>query len=374
MKRSVKKCISIIMCIFLVALSAWSKNTGRASAKSSDRKDVPSNGMYWSEPAMLASHVTTNNANVLELTKYLLGIGRYNLRAGLNRNLQFAMYLFEGLRLSDIKCRPDASSPYSSSHLDSELMDSVQFPEQTLRTGAGDIDEIGVLFMSMLASSGFSVGFVPLSDDFIVMFDLRLAESEIPVMFNDCDHVIVMKGRTLVPLSMSSLDKGFISSWYGALKKLNGSGYECFMIDDAWYDYPPHDGIFRYDANYSRRPNEESVVAAVESDMSEYIAVEFIPKINAAKKKLAANRNDVGLLNQLALIYSRVGMYADAIPVYEQAAAMGSVSAMNNLGNIAMLQKRFGDARIWYERVLNVEPDNRTALSGLEHASVRLEE
>ncbi len=67
-------------------------------------------------------------------------------------------------------------------------------------------------------------------------------------------------------------------------------------------------------------------------------------------------------------------MYADAIPVYEQAAAMGSVSAMNNLGNIAMLQKRFGDARIWYERVLNVEPDNRTALSGLEHASVRLEE
>lgn len=362
------------MCIFLVALSAWSKNTGRASAKSSDRKDVPSNGMYWSEPAMLASHVATDCSQVLEVSKYLLGIGRGELRPGLNRNLQFAMYLFEGLRLSGIKCRPDALSPYSSSHLNYDLMDPVQFPEQTLRTGEGDVDELGVLFMSMLASCGIPTGFVPLSEDFIVMVDLCLAESEIPAMFNGYERVIVMKDRTMIPLSMSCFGEGFIRSWYGALMELKDVGYECILLEDAWYDWPPHNEIYRYDGAYSRLPTIESIVDAVESDMAEYISAEFNPKIEAVKNQLAANGNDAGLLNQLARIYMRVGMYADAISVFEKTAADGSVSAMNNLGNIAMLQKRYGDAKLWYERVLGAEPDNQTALSGLKRVLVQLEE
>ena len=53
---------------------------------------------------------------------------------------------------------------------------------------------------------------------------------------------------------------------------------------------------------------------------------------------------------------------------------MGSVSAMNNLGNIATVQRRFEDAKLWYERALQLEPNNKTALKGLNRVLGQLEE
>ena len=67
-------------------------------------------------------------------------------------------------------------------------------------------------------------------------------------------------------------------------------------------------------------------------------------------------------------------VYSSAIPVYEKAAGMGSVAAMNNLGNIAVVQSRYADAKMWYERALAVEPNNSTALKGLNRALGQLEE
>ena len=53
---------------------------------------------------------------------------------------------------------------------------------------------------------------------------------------------------------------------------------------------------------------------------------------------------------------------------------MGSVAAMNNLGNIAVLQNRYVDAKDWYERALAIEPSNATALKGLNRVLGKLED
>ena len=53
------------------------------------------------------------------------------------------------------------------------------------------------------------------------------------------------------------------------------------------------------------------------------------------------------------------------LPVYQLSAKMGSVPAMNNLGNIAALQKKYEEALSWYKKALEIEPENRTAKSGL---------
>ena len=44
---------------------------------------------------------------------------------------------------------------------------------------------------------------------------------------------------------------------------------------------------------------------------------------------------------------------------------MGSVQAMNNLGNICSIQKRYQDAKRWYEKALELDPENKTAAKGL---------
>ncbi len=66
-------------------------------------------------------------------------------------------------------------------------------------------------------------------------------------------------------------------------------------------------------------------------------------------------------------------MYSSAIPVYQLAAKMGSIPAMNNLGNIASLQKNYQEALVWYKKVLELDPENATAKANLNRIESELE-
>ena len=114
--------------------------------------------------------------------------------------------------------------------------------------------------------------------------------------------------------------------------------------------------------------------AAVEIDMSRYITTEYGPQIAAIQYQIKEKGMSVELLNKLGLLYVRAGIYSSAIPVYEKAASMGSVAAMNNLGNICVVQLRYADAKLWYDRALTLEPTNSTALKGLNRVLGHLED
>lgn len=335
------------------------------------------NQMRWMDPSMLSAYISTNSQQVLQLAKNLVGVARNQLRSGLNRNLQFAMYLFEGIRLNGIECKPDNSTPYEIYHQDDSLLDYLQYPFQTLIYKSGDVDDIGLLFMAMLESANIEAGYIPLSDDFIVLIDLKTSESKVGSMMDGTDRVIILDDNVWLPISMSTLREGFINSWYHAVTRLiegaeNDEDETYYLLSESWQVYPP---VSFSSGNMSPDiPLESLLVSAVETDMARYITTEFGPQIAAVQYQIKENGASVELLNKLGLLYVRAGIYSSAIPVYERSAAMGSVSAMNNLGNIAILQRRYDDARMWYERALSVNPKNSAARSGLERALGQLEE
>ena len=335
------------------------------------------NQVRWDDPNVLAAYCSTTSDDVLDLSKYLVGIARNQLRSALNRNLQFAIYLYEGIRLAGVECKEDNSTPYAESHLDSEILDYIQYPYQTLLYKSGDVDDIGVLFMTMLESVGIEAGFIPLENDFIVLVDLSMAESGISNSFDGTDRVIIMDGNVMIPVSMSTLREGFVNSWYNAIEEIreaadNDEDVTYYALSDAWTYYPPVS--VSSGSSAGEKPLESNLISSAETDMSRYITTEFGPQIAAIQNQLAAKGISVDLLNKLGLLYVRAGMYSSAIPVYERSAAMGSVSAMNNLGNIAVIQRRFEEAKLWYERALSLEPKNSTALKGLNRVLGQLED
>ena len=66
-------------------------------------------------------------------------------------------------------------------------------------------------------------------------------------------------------------------------------------------------------------------------------------------------------------------MFQNAISVYEVSAKMGSVPAMNNLGNLYSLLKQYKKAKEWYEKVLSVDPSNEAARKNLTKITTELE-
>lgn len=334
------------------------------------------NQVRWTDPAVIASYISTSSQEVLEYSKYLVGIARSHLRSGLNRNMQFAMYVNEGMRLGGIRCVPDSDTPYNKTHLNSEVLDYLQYPYQTIAYKTGDKDDVGVLFMALLESVGIPSAFIPLEDDFIVCFNLGVNASRVGSLFDGYDRILVVDDEIWIPLSMSAINEGFINSWYKAVLKIqakteNEEDFDFVLISDAWQYYPP--AGFSSKENASSLPVESALTNAVENDIARYITAEFGPQIAAVQNRIKAEGASVTLYNQLGMLYVRAGMYSSAIPVYEQSAKMGSVPAMNNLGNIASLQKKYNDAKYWYEKALEVDPDNASAKKNLERIISELE-
>ena len=335
------------------------------------------NSMRWVDSSILSSYVSTNAPEILELSKFFVGVARNHFRTGLNKNMQFSMYVYEGIRSLGIVCEEKSDTPYNSTHLDFTLLDYIQYPYQTLSYRSGDKDDIGILFMSMLESVGIGAAYIPLEDDFIVAIELGDNEQALLNLFNNTDNLLVVNDKIWMPLSMSVIHKDFAESWKRGVQKVSealdsDADVDFIILSDAWQTYPPSG--FSSGETTSKIPSEKDLVKAGEDDLAIYITQEFGPQIAAVQERIKTEGASISLYNRLGLLYVRAGMYDNAVSVYEISAKMGSVPAMNNLGNILSLQKKYAKAKEWYEKVLVIDPQNETARKNLDRIETELEQ
>ncbi len=327
------------------------------------------NSVRWIDPSALAAYISPNSPEVLDYSKYIVGIARDRLRTGLNRNMQFAMYLFEGLKIGGVSYSNDDATPYIEFHKDPSLLDYVQYPFQTLSYKLGDYDDLGILYAACLESVGIKAAVIPLDNDFLVAFSLNISPADAEALFNDTGLLLTIGEEIWMPLSFSVLREGFVNAWYKGITNLTdavsaGQELHFILLQDAWRSYPPS-GITGSETPF-QKPLEETVVRAVETDLMRYITTEFGPKIKAIQDEIRAGGGTAALYNRLGTLYVRAGMYNEAKGEYLRAADMGSVSAMVNLGNIAVLQDDSAAAEQWYRKALAAQPDNRAAQTGLD--------
>lgn len=334
------------------------------------------NTMRWVDPSIIASFVSTKSQEVLELSRALVGTARSHSHSGLNNNMQFAMYILEGLRNIGIVCEENSDTPYNTSHLNFASLDYIQYPYQTLSYRSGDKDDIAVLFMAMLESVDINTAFIPLENDFIVAVKLGEANSSVLGLFNGTDRILVVDDEVWLPLSMKAITEGFMNSWLKGADEVNKAiasdqDAEFIVLADAWLMYPPTS--FTAGDVSVKTPVESALTSAVENVLTQYINLEFGPQITAVQNRIKKEGASATLYNQLGLLYVRSGQYSKAISVYEVSAKMGSVAAMNNLGNIYSLQKQYNAAKKWYENALAADPKNETARKNLDKIATELE-
>lgn len=335
------------------------------------------NQMRWVDPDVVASYVSASSQEVMEYSKYLAGIARRYLRTGLNSNMQFAMYLFEGMKNSGIIYEPDVSTPYDSFHEDVNGLDSIQYPYQTMLYKSGEKDDIGILLMSLLESVGIKTSFITAQNDFIVLFNTEIKEAQANNYFNGNDKIFIIDDYVWLPLSMKSISEGFINSWYKAVEEIDRINeleldYNFVDIAQAWTSYPP--AGFSSGETVSLETAEKNLYNTVETDISRYITAEFGPQITAVQNKIKKEGASSTLYNQLGMLYVRAGMYSNAVQIFQLSAKMGSSAAMNNLGNIASLEKKYEEALKWYKKALEIDPQNATAISNINRIQSELED
>jgi hypothetical protein len=334
------------------------------------------NSFRWDDPGALAVFVSSTAPEVLDFSKYIVGIARNHLRPGLNQKMQYAMYLFEGMRTAGIRESGDRLTPYGEYHRKPGAVDYLQFPFQTLAYRSGDIDDLGLLYAALLESVDIKTVLIPLRADFVVAFSLGIQESAAANFFYSLDNILVLEGEVWLPLSLGSLREGFVNSWRQGIQTLNEAFSEetppIVLLRTAWASYPP--AAIQAQEAQAAKPLEANVVRAVETGILRYISSEFGPKILEVRETIRREGGSAALYNRLGLLYVRSGMYAEAKDEYRRAADLGLASAMVNLGNIFYLEKNSREAEMWYRQALRRDPQNKAAADGLNRIAVdRLE-
>jgi tetratricopeptide (TPR) repeat protein len=330
----------------------------------------------WEDDLMLAAFVSPNDPAVLEYSKYVAGLVRDRIRAGIDGNLQYGLGFFEGLRLSGITYTPDPTTPYVKYHGEPALTDYLQYPSQTLAYKSGDCDDLAVLYAAVLKSIAIDAAFIPLADELCVAFPLRMAESEARAALVDPSTLIYRGGKAWLPLRMSLIREGFMAAWLGGAKKWNdaaasGATVRFFTVEEAWQTHSPV-GITGLEAKVAK-PSADQITVSFENAINRFITREIGPRVQKLEADIAKGGTD-RLYNSLGLLYARYGLLQEGKAAFLKAAVNDFVPALTNLGNIAFLQKNFEESVLYFEKVLGIQPNSKAALIGLAKAKYELDQ
>jgi hypothetical protein len=314
--------------------------------------------------------VSPASPEVLEYAKHVTGLARPKRRTGLNWNMQAAVWLFEGLRAAGIRMqREDAPGLRDGGRDEGEgRMVEAQFPAETLGFRTGNRTDAGLLFAAALEAAGIPAAFIPLDDDFIVACDLGVGPEEAELLFNGLEKALVIDSQVWMPLSMNAFNEGFMAAWNGGAETLDsvftgGMEADFIMLETAWRIYPP--APLPAQGGTAVRVNRENLAQAADGVIGRYIGQEIQPQAEALQRLIAANPT-AALYNRLGILFVRSGQAAEAKAAYERAANMGSVPAMTNRGNLALIEKDYPTAERWFKEALAQEPENSAAKRGLE--------
>jgi tetratricopeptide (TPR) repeat protein len=317
------------------------------------------------DSAGLAAFVSPLSPEALEYAKYVTGLSRSRLLSGINRNLQFAIWLFAGLRAQGVGIRGKGAQ------------DEVQFPSQTLAYKSGTGRDACLLYLAALEAAGIRAAFIPLDGGpdapprCIAAVSLGISEAAAGSSFNGTDSLVIVNDEAWLPLSPDALDDGFTASWQKAAERLvaavaAGEDIDFIILEDAWASYPP--APFPALGVRISQAAEGAISSAADAAIKDYIAGEIQPMIKAVNAQIrgAAGPALAALYNRLGNLYIRSGQTVEAKASFERAAGLGSAAGMTNRGTMALLDKDYAAAEKWFAQALRAQPDNAAALRGLQ--------
>ena len=324
------------------------------------------NAFTWGDNASLSAFISPDSQEVAAFAKEVAGITRNNLYTGMNANLQYAAGMVEALKLIGLGYSGDTVTPYQYYH-DSQELDSIQYPLQTLQYLSGDYDDLGILLCACLQTVNVPTGYMPLGEDFIVLVKLNIGPNQALNNFASTDGLVIDEDTNSVylALSMAKLEKGFTASYKAGSEAIakcfsdEDNFYEFIDTTDAWNSYKP---IAYSNSSASVSFKQEQLVANTKKAIENYISSDLDVVINRARSEGDANKLGVALV--------RAGRYSEAKREFQK---LSTVSAMNNTANILMIERNYAAAAAQYKKVLEKDPSNKVAQKGLENANSKIE-
>ncbi|HUW71263.1 MAG TPA: hypothetical protein VMX33_13625 [bacterium] len=332
------------------------------------------NAMSWEDDRRAAAFVSPTDPGTLWFARYSTSIVRDRMRSELPPNLQYALGIFEALKLYGINYVIDPTSSYIEMSTNAAVVDYLQYPSQTLMYRGGDCDDLSILFCSMLESTGIATAFITIPGHIFMAYDMGMDEAEAREKFFDPGLLIFRDGHAWAPVEITMVKDGFVKAWrVGAKEWIDNdrAGTASFYpMHEAWQHYKPS-GLQDAAARFAM-PDEATTMKAFDAGVDRFVSREMEPVMAQYEKKLATAKTPE-TLNEYGMALARVGLFDSAWERFAEAAKDDYAWAWNNLANIAFVRKDYQLAYSYYEWTTTLLPGDPVAVLGMARCAYELD-
>ncbi len=204
--------------------------------------DIPlyhRNALSWADDRRASVFVSSRDTAVMGFSKYVHSAIRRSTDSRVSRDMQYAMALFETLRLYGMHYIIDPSSAYENM-VGTDAVDFLQFPYQTLLYRGGDCDDLSILSCALMESAGIDTAFITIPGHIYMAFSPGLEAGEAKRLMNE-SAFILQDGKVWIPLEITLLRENFMKAWQVGAQEWKKAGGEArlYPLKECREHYQP---------------------------------------------------------------------------------------------------------------------------------------
>jgi sugar lactone lactonase YvrE len=316
--------------------------------------------MTWDEHDRVASFVTPKDTPVINFARAIA-----TQFSETKDESQLAAALFDAMGVIGLTYVSNPTNPYQISlaktetTLKTDTVDYVQYPRETLERKSGDCVDLVTFYSSALESMGIPTLMLEVPDHILMMFSTGINAD--PDGYTMDDMYVIHDGMLWIPVEVTVVGKSFIKAWeLGAAEyyKWKDKGLTILNVHNSWNSFKP-----------ATLPSSTFKAADVTSGDIEkkfpgdYMSVLKISSRTKTRRYLQAiekNPADMEAHLQMGIILAKIGDRAEAMKYFDKilASEPKNAAALNNRGNIFMLNEKYVEAQKAYLAATQASPED----------------
>ncbi len=310
--------------------------------------------LLWDERGRYASFITPKDQPLISFVRSV--VTQYK---DTKDEPQLAAALFNAVGVYGLTYIQDPTNPYQVVSGKTNVVDYVQFPRETLERKSGDCDDLVAFYTSALESMGISTRVVEVPGHMFMMFSTGVLAEEDGYTMDDM--YVIYDDMLWIPVETTVVGSPFVKAWeLGAAKyyKWKDKGLTILNIQHEWETYKPASL-----AESKWKPGEvskESIDKKFPNEISSMLKISSQTKTRLYRQQIEKNPGDVNAHLQIGIILAKLGDRQEAMKYFDKTISLqpGNAAALNNRGNLLMIDDKYEDAQKAYREATRVSPDD----------------
>jgi hypothetical protein len=333
------------------------------------------NAMIWDDDRKAAVFVSEKDPPVLRFAGLTAAaVGACPVRP-INTTFRMAMGLHAAVSARGVSYVIDPRSPYTAVKDEDLPVDFLRFPRQTLKHGAGDCDDLSVLYCALLEAVGIESAFITVPGHIFTAFDLEVGPEEARRTLSSTDDLIFRGDTVWVPVETTEIEGGFLEAWRKGAEEWReaeeAGSAALYPMHACWSVYPPV-SLLEGDEEVPC-PTAEAVARIYGEEARRFISRELEPRVQAQLVRIRESNESAREINRLGVLYARYGLYDQAEEAFLRTLKSEKYRpALVNLGNLYTQREELEKALAYYQWAHRIDQSKPRVLLHLTETCYRL--